>query len=210
MSRDVYFNDRYINTDIERDGLEGGRQKDLITPVMKDKMEELKLFGDKNKLLQRKVYYLEDYRDHRISREIIRGPKGTFYLNPSLVPEGVNVKRAQFSYRMGGSRTASFYGLYLVVEGDLDNPDMIDKEIREFDNIQIASEVYNYLVSRLRNVELVENKIIINDNLYGTNMEINKFLEKYEQKLLGYKEYKQREKFSDVEEEVKDDDVFGY
>lgn len=210
MNRDLYINDRYINLDRSDNEYTSEYQKDLITPIMRDKIEELEMFGDKNKLLQRKVYYLEDYRDKRISREIIKGPKGTFYLNSNLIPEGVTVKRAQFSYRMGGPKTASYLGLYLVVEGDLDNPEMIDKEIREFDNVQIASEVYNYLRARLRNVELIGNKIVISDNLYGTNIEINKFLEKYQEKVLGYKEYKQREKFSNVEREVRDDDVFGY
>lgn len=216
MDKDIFlniWNKEDSADDLYGDGSYGLKdspfQKDMVTPWMKKENELFLEFGDREKLLTRPVYYLPDFRDDRIMTEIVRGPKGTFYLNPNLIPAGVEVQRAYFSYMMGGELTASFMSMYICVEGDDTGDSSLTKQYREFDDSATAREVYNYLRANNRNVSLEGNKIYIKGDLFTSNREINEFMDKYRSKMDEYTSYIQNRDKTPPKAQVKDDDVFG-
>ncbi len=185
-------------------------KKDIFTEQMQKDLDMLKAYGNRDKLLQKKVYYLPDFIDERCGKNmnIVKGPRGTFYLEQSLVPPGIPTQDAHFSFRVGGLQTGSFMGMYIVVDGD-EGEDYFQeyKEYSDKDSDKVA-ELYAFLLSRNRNVEREGNTLYFYGDVYGANKDIEEFEKSYEEKVHGYVEYLQRSKNTPYSP-VRDDETFG-
>lgn len=182
-------------------------RKEIITDTMRKDVEMLKMFGNRNKLMEKPVYYVDGFRaDNADGINIIRGPQGTFYLDPRRIPKGVHVERAYFSYTVGGDKSGSCNGMYLVVEGDSGFNVELTRKIVEFDNEDELMEIYHYLTKKGRNISLNGNKIIINSDEYIVNTEIIEFKEKYKSKVDEYQDYLQSSKYEDAYVPTMEDD----